>query len=47
MGVMHKMKAVLLAAGKGERLGAVTSEIARMDDQGRAALRFTTLAPLL
>lgn len=24
---MHKMKAVLLAAGKGERLGAVTSEI--------------------
>ena len=36
-----------LESHQGSPKGAIISEIIRIDDQGRAALRFTILAPLL
>ena len=39
--------AATLESHQGSPKGAIISEIIRIDDQGRAALRFTILAPLL
>ncbi len=36
-----------LESHQGVPMGTITSEIMRIDDQGRAALRFTYVAPLL
>lgn len=36
-----------LESSDGVPMGAIISEIVRIDDQARAALRFTTVAPLL